>query len=270
MLPKHLIYVRHGQSERNQAGKLAYEKGDMTLFEEVINRPSSQAVLTPLGETQAQASGEWLRAQGFRFERWYTSSYNRAKQTAGLLRLPEAQWFIENNIRERSGGVLEDMSVSERKEYLSKIRNRAPELDLFNFKPERGESYADVTIRLRLFLDTVHRECGDMEAVIVVNHGDNMWVARSLHERWTPEQFVEIRGHNGAGKIPNGMILHYTRINPETGEEMKYVGWVRTCCPWKNPEPTPWQPIIRRRYSSDELLSQVAASVAARSVAQAS
>lgn len=257
MLPRNLVYVRHGQSERNLAGKNAYQHNDLTLFEEIINHPSSLAFLTPEGERQAMVAGQWLREQGFDFGRYYTSSYNRAKQTAGLLDLPDAIWYIENNIRERSGGCMEDMLPHERREYLNGVRNRAHELDLFNFRPDRGESFADVTIRWRLFLDTLHRECIKMD-VIVVNHGDNMWVARSIHERWTPEMFVDRRGDGGApGKIPNCMVLHYTRINPNNGDEVAYPKWVRTFCPWKEDKPSAWQSIHRGRYTSEALLAQV-------------
>jgi broad specificity phosphatase PhoE len=257
MLPRNLVYVRHGQSQRNLAGKQAYEHGDMALFEEIINRPSSLALLTPEGEDQARATGAWLREQNFNFGRYYTSSYLRAKQTAGLLNLPGSHWFIENNLRERSGGIMEDMTKGEREEYLNGLRNKAHLLDLFNFQPTRGESYADVTVRWRFFLDTLHRECGNMD-VLVVNHGDNMWVARSLHERWTPEEFVKNRGrYDTHGGIPNCMVLHYSRVNPETGEVLQYLGWYRTCCPWKDSTPSSWQKIIRKRYTSQELLSQV-------------
>ncbi len=257
MMPKNLIYVRHGQSERNLAGKKAFE-GDMSLFEEIINRPSSIALLTPEGERQATITGEWLRKQDFNIGRWYTSSYNRAKQTAGLLGLPGAQWFINNNIRERSGGVMEEMTPDERRNYLASLRNKVHLYDLFNFRPDRGESFADVAeLRWPRFLGTLDRECGHMDAVIVVNHGDNMWAAQSVHERWTPEDFVENRGGEAAyGKIPNCMVLHYTRINPATGDEVKYLGWVRSCCPWKSEEPTAWRKIVRKRYTSAELLAQ--------------
>ena len=258
MLPKNLIYLRHGQSERNLAGKKAYEENDDSLFEQIINKPSSLAPLTRWGIEQAVKTGEWLRAHDIEFGRHYTSSHVRAKQTAGLLDLPGSVWYVNNNIRERSGGVMEDMTPAQRAEYLGKLRNRAHLLDLFNFRPDRGESYADIAdIRWQIFLGTLHRECKDMQAVLVVNHGDNIWAARSVHERWTPQDFESNRGAEAHGKIPNCMLLHYTRVNPDTGEEMSYLGWYRTCCPWRDPVPTNWQPIVRRRYTSADLLLQV-------------
>lgn len=259
MLPKNLYYLRHGQSLRNLAGKMAFQENDDSLFEQIINQPSSRARLTPEGVRQATITGNWFRGNELRFERCYTSSHDRAKETAGLLDLPHP-WYVNNNIRERSGGVMEDMTRDQRIEYLGKLRNRAHLLDLFNFRPDRGESFADIAdIRWQIFLGTLHRECSKMDAVLVVNHGDNMWAARSVHERWTPQDFENNRGVEAHGKIPNCMILHYTRVNPETSEEMPYLGWYRTCCPWKDPRPTEWQPIVRKRYTSAELLVQVQA-----------
>jgi broad specificity phosphatase PhoE len=98
MLPKNLVYVRHGQSLRNLAGKRAFE-GDMSLFEQIITKPTMHAPLTPKGEDQARITGRWLEEQGFKFERFYVSSYVRAMQTASLLDLTGARWYVENNIR---------------------------------------------------------------------------------------------------------------------------------------------------------------------------
>ncbi len=260
MLPKNLWYLRHGQSTRNLAGKRAYEKNGDSLFEQIINQPSSLATLSELGIEQAVKTGNWLRGHNIKFGRHYTSSHVRAKQTAGLLDLPGVQWYVNNNIRERSGGVMEDMTPAQRAEYLGKLRNRAHLLDLFNFRPDRGESFADIAdIRWQIFLSTLHRECCKMDAVLVVNHGDNMWAARSIHERWTPQDFENNRGVEAHGKISNCALLHYTRINPKTGEEVPYLGWYRICCPWKDPQPTAWTPIVRKRYNSSELLNQVQA-----------
>jgi broad specificity phosphatase PhoE len=262
MMPRNLLYVRHGQSVRNLAGKKAYENGDTSLLEEIINRPSSVAQLTPEGMRQAVITGEWIRSQGLTFDRCYTSSFNRAKQTAALLDIPGAEWFIENRIRERSSGVMEDMRPEERRKYLEGIRNRAHLLDLFNFRPDRGESFADVAEgRWYSFFGTLDRECGDKN-VIVVNHGDNMWATMYAHERWTPEDFSEKRGGvDAVGAIPNCTVLHYTRINPETQEELKNIGWMRKCCPWQDPTPSPWRQLKRLSYSSKDLLAQVEQSV---------
>ncbi len=261
MLPLNLVYFRHGQSERNLAGKKAYEENDDTLFEQIINKPSALAPLTPLGIEQARKSSDWVANMGITFGRHYVSSHVRAMETAGHLNLPNAIWYINNNLRERSGGVMEDMSPIKRREYLSSLRSRGHLLDLFNFRPDRGESYADIAdLRWPHFLGTLHRECWHMDGVFVVCHGDIMWAARSIHERWTPRDFDDKRGAEAHSKIPNCMVLHYTRVNPDTREVAPYLGWYRTCCPWQDLTPSAWEKIEYKRYSSEELLAQVEAS----------
>lgn len=259
-MPENLVYVRHGQSLRNLAGKMAFANNDLSLFDEVINRPSSVAPLSSEGVDQAIKTGTWLRHElGFTFDAKVTSTFNRAKQTAGLFGLDEGcRWYIENGIRERSAGVMEDMTPAQRQTYLLSMRSRGHLFDPFNFRPDRGESYADVAIRKHAYFGTLSRS--RKKNVLVTNHGDNMWVLRYLQERWTPEEFVEKRG-DGHGKIPNCMVLHYTRIDPASGEITPHLNWMRTCCPWRDPVPTPWQRVIRKSYTSADLLAQVEASL---------
>lgn len=254
MLPVHLIYVRHGESVRNLAGRHAFETGDQSVLGDLLTRPTSLAPLSLEGRRQAEVTGKWLNAQGYVFDRWYTSSYVRAVQTAGLLDLHNSEWRIENRIKERSSGVMDDMDFEERKAYLESIRSQIHRLDLFNFRPDRGESFADSELVWRDFLGTLHRECGDMGAVCVVNHGHNMLVARYIHEKWTTARFNQLMQGSPHGHMPNCGVLHYTRENPKTGEVLKHPGWMRITVPWKDPTPGEWMPIVRKRYSSSELL----------------
>ncbi len=254
MLPKNLVVVRHGQSERNAAVKAAHEENP-ALLADIINFPSALAGLTGLGRSQAIATGEWLRVQPFAFSHWYVSSFVRAKETAGLLDLPGAKWFVENRIRERATGVMEDMTPKERSEYLDGIKNRGHILDPYNFTPDGGESFADVEERMRGFFDTLHR-VGPETDVCVVNHGHSMRAIDAIIHHMTPEDFSTIH-HERNGKIKNCTVVHYTRIDPKTAEVMPYVGWMRTCTPWMNQTYSPWMSIERRTYSSQELLHQV-------------
>jgi NAD+ kinase len=262
-MPKNLVIVRHGQSQRNLAGQHAWERGDLSLFSDIITRPSSLSPLTPLGKEEAACAGKWLKMdmeessflrEGF--ARHYVSSFIRARQTAGLLDLPDAQWYVDNNIRERNSGIMEDMTPAQRAKYLEGVGNRGHILDPFNFRPLNGESFADVTIRLQFFFGTLHRECSKGN-VLVVNHGDVMWALRFLLERWTPEDFNKVR-MDKSQSIPNCLIVHYTRVDPYTRKETEHLNWVRTICPWEALSPTPWRTITRRRYTSVELLQQVA------------
>jgi broad specificity phosphatase PhoE len=259
MLPRNVVYTRHGESTRNRAGREAYENGNLAGFEEIVNKPSSMAPLSePTGVEQARITGGWFLTQPFNFRRFYVSTMLRAQQTAGLINPPGADWRVENNLRERSAGVMEDMMPDERRTYLEQILSRGHVIDPYNFRPKNGESYADVFIRRQLFMGTLHRMPDDSD-VLIVDHGDCMWVSRGIHERWTPEDFMREReaGNGVDNKISNCMVLHYTRVNPDTGEESEYPEWVRTCTPWQDPVPSPWRKIVRRTYTSAELLVNV-------------
>lgn len=61
--------------------------------------------------------GQWiLEHTGGVFDRYYTSEYVRAMETASLLELPNAQWYTEIVLRERDKGHLDNVSWMEKNE----------------------------------------------------------------------------------------------------------------------------------------------------------
>ena len=100
MLPIDIILVRHGQSEGNKANK-ASRHGDNSFFTpEFHNRHSRSFRLTDCGIDQAIAAGEWLKANvPMPLDRFYVSDYIRAKETASYLKLPDAKWRVEFQLR---------------------------------------------------------------------------------------------------------------------------------------------------------------------------
>ena len=68
-------------------------------------------------------------------------------ETASLLGLEHADWFVEFSIRERDNGVLGGLSKKERKEeFAAELARR--ERDLFYWQPPGGESIAGMCLRL--------------------------------------------------------------------------------------------------------------------------
>jgi hypothetical protein len=56
----------------------------------------------------------------------------------------------------------------------------------------------------------------------------------------------------------NSQVLHYTRINPVTGEVSPYFKWMRSVCPWKMEySREEWMEFDRPTYSNEELLKSV-------------
>lgn len=243
MMPRQLVLSRHGFTTGNLAWRLARE-GDLSLLDEFLDRPADRAGLTETGEQQMVILGEWLRKERFVFDRMYVSPLKRARQSAKMLKLP-GKWIKSEYLREQRLGILEMVTPEERGQYLDSLEGKPHLRDPFNFAPLRGESFADIAAeRAGPFLEMLERECSGDESVLVMGHSGTNKMLDCIIRQWTPREFVahHVRGDN---KIFNGMVLHYTRLNPETGEEFPTLDWVRTCCPWFDPKPSKWQKIDR-------------------------
>lgn len=257
-MPLDLVLVRHGESEGNVAFGLSHQ-GDNSLFTpEFLSRHSSRWRLTARGVEQAQATGEWIRANiSPSFDRCYVSEYLRAMETAAHLGLEDARWYREFYLRERDWGMLDLMTNEERRKRYSDELDRR-KLDAFFWTPPGGESLASMCLRLDRILLTLHRECSDMR-VILVCHGEVMWGFRVRLERMTQERYRELdQVREPKIKMHNCQVLHYTRHDPQTGELLPYLGWMRSLCPWDlSLSDNDWHPIQRVKYSNEELLGVV-------------
>lgn len=253
-MPNDLILVRHGHSE----GNLAVEKaqyGDESFYTpQFRERPGHQWRLTADGRDQAIDTGKWLVSElGDNFDRYYVSPYIRTRETAGLLNLNNADWRISQRLRERDWGDIDAIPLKEFKAIFPHNALRK-EIDALYWRPPGGESIADVRLRVRSFFDTLHRECAEQK-VIVVTHGEYMWAIRAELEYLNDEEWIAA-DKDKSQKIYNTQVLHYTRINPDGGENSHYLGWVRSVCSWKDID-SGWKKIDRNRYTNKQLLEQV-------------
>ena len=257
-MPKHLAFVRHGQSEGNLANALSRD-GDNSMFtEDFLNRHSSTWRLTKKGEEQASVAGIWIKENiGEKFQRYYVSEYVRAMMTAVGLDLPDAKWFVSDYLRERDMGYLDVMPDNQRRKIFAESLRRR-EIDPHYWIPDNGESMPTVCLRLEKIFDTLHRECSDGNAIVVV-HGDVMWAARYIIERMRHADILRIeKSDNPHDKIYNCQILHYTRLNPFTGEEAPYLNWMRSVCPIDlSLSSNEWREIVRRRFSNADLRREI-------------
>ena len=264
-LPIDLVLVRHGQSEGNVAKRLS-EKGDHTGYTLLDGRHSRSYRLSKLGQNQAVTAGEWLRKEftknGSIFDRFITSEYTRAMETAALIDLPDASWFRNFYLAERDWGDLDACPENERDEkFGSALQMRL--IEPFFWRPPNGESFAELCLRLDRVLNTLHRECSNMR-VIIVCHGEVMRAFRVLLERMPQQKFKEsYLSPEKEKRIHNCEIIHYTRRDPTTGEIDSHANWLRRIRP--NDDPiwnTGWQKIERPKYSNKDLLQIVSQSPA--------
>lgn len=261
MLPIDLVLVRHGQSEGNFAKRLA-EAGDNSAYtQEFLDRHTSSFRLTELGRQQAARAGEFLKseffANGIGFDRYVTSEYTRAMETAGCLQLPNAEWLCDFYLTERDWGELDHYAQNEREaRFGSDLRRR--EVEPFFWRPPNGESFAQLGLRVDRVLHTLHRECGD-KRVILVCHGEVMRAFQVRLERMSQVRFKElIFSERHEDRIHNCQVLHYTRRDPATGKLAPYANWKRAIRPTDEPVwSTGWETISRPRYSNQGLLDVV-------------
>ena len=149
------------------------------------------------------------------FDRLYCSPYARAKETAALLGLPDAEWQLDALLRERDFGLWEGMdrgSIERTYPRASEMKER----NKFLWRPECGESVPDLDLRAREVLGTFAREL-HQQRVLCVTHEDVMWAFRSRLEKMTIEEWLAAQDEDHHD-IANCGILHYTRtLSDEPG-----------------------------------------------------
>jgi broad specificity phosphatase PhoE len=178
--------------------------------------------LSPLGEQQADALGDWL-ARLPPDERpgvLLSSPYVRASQTGDRVLAA-----LRATARGADGG--DDGIACVRDERLTPlgIRNKYPELaeqrlhvGKFYFRPPGGESWCDVLLRLRSLLDMLTREYRG-ERVLIVAHQVIVNCLRYLLERLDEAQILAI---DRLGDVPNCGITSYV-FDPHAGRRGKLV-----------------------------------------------
>ena len=156
-----LILVRHGESEGNRDRRFSI---------------SSEVELTETGREQAREVARRLKAR-FQPELVISSAFRRARQTSAIiaaeLNLPVE---VVEDIHERDLGELRGESY----ERLRELVKLAPDFDPkqgWLWRPQGGESYEDVRVRVTAAFDRLRLRFPEHE-VVVVSHGGvmlSMW-----------------------------------------------------------------------------------------------
>lgn len=226
--PQTLWIVRHGQSAGNVARDAAELGGLATI--DIVHR-DVDVPLSPLGELQAEALGDWFAAlaRGERPEVVLSSPYKRARQTAERVRdalrggdAARAEKAIacvrDERLREKEFGILDRLTPLGIRDKYPELAEQRLHVGKFYFRPPGGESWCDVILRLRSFLDMLTREYrGDR--VLVVAHQVIVNCLRYLLERLDEAQILAI---DRLGDVPNCGITSY-RFDPRAGRRGKLV-----------------------------------------------
>ncbi|MBI3631566.1 MAG: histidine phosphatase family protein [Candidatus Staskawiczbacteria bacterium] len=148
-----LIIARHGQTNENVSG--------------IIIGQEANAMLNKEGILQAQKLAEFLKNEKINFA--YVSSQTRAVHTAKeVLKFhPTAQVVVAHQLKEQNLGIYEGKGKTEWKEI--KKNSKEP---FHVFKPQNGESYAELQERVKTFFgDLIPKHKND--TVLMVSHGGN-------------------------------------------------------------------------------------------------
>ena len=163
-LPSRLLFIRHGETEWNLAGRLQGQK-DIPLNPRGVDQAaaSGRAVRKLVGDDRALADYDFI-----------ASPLLRTRQTMELARramgLPADGYETDDRLKELSFGSWEGLTWREVSARVPAMA-RARETDKWGYVPPEGESYATLAERVKPWL---RRISGD---AVVVSHGG---VARVL------------------------------------------------------------------------------------------
>ena len=197
--PASLIIVRHGESAGNVARDAA-EAAGLAMID--IASRDMDVPLSELGEHQSRALGRWLAdlPDHQRPNVVYSSPYIRARETAGialeaagLVLDRDITYVVDERLREREFGILDRLTrvgITEKFPEQAEFRAR---LGKFYHRPPGGESWADVALRLRSFVDTISRECSG-ERILIVSHQVVVLMFRYILEKLGEAEILAIDG----------------------------------------------------------------------------
>lgn len=265
-MPINLFLVRHGESEANVIQDFLKEGKKHPNQEAVFATPDWQIKLSQKGETQPPIAGKWLIENVGESEiknaKKYHSPYIRARQTAALLGIPEGEgWLSDDRIVERSWGIYGTLPLDDQSEFFP-MTTQLKQNNPWYAALEGGESLSSgVLLRVRNFLDSLHREASDGTAIAVA-HGELIWVVRYVLERMTPELWQDLDADKSQ-RVRNCTILQYSRVNPNDSTDIdKRLRWMRMIYPdnlEKSPNNGEWIELNEPKYKTNsELLKQAA------------
>jgi len=196
--PSKLVLVRHAESAGNV--RTAEERAAYEV-------PTHAYPLTETGRRQAELTGEWLRAAYGDFDVYYTSYYERAKET--LLRMyPEAKRYEDARLAEANRGIYHTYTKAEIERHFPKELERKEREGLYHHRPIGGENWPDIELRIHSFLGTLARDCGGQKVLIVV-HGFWLILFQKLVHRFPIEEALQ---RYAKAVAPNASVTAYDGV----------------------------------------------------------
>ncbi len=205
---KSLWLIRHGESVGNLARHEA-EKTCAKNIETPCREPDVE--LSDLGISQAETLGKWFSENHQKPTIIFTSPYARTLETAKILvehsGISEGVIRIKTDerLREREFGVFDCLTKEGAIEKYPELCDLRERWGKFYFRPPAGESWVDVILRLRSFIETDLSKLGD-ENVLIVTHEVVIRCFRYLFEDLSEADLMAI---DQASDVENGAITSY-------------------------------------------------------------
>jgi broad specificity phosphatase PhoE len=171
MTATQLWLVRHGESVANVAATASEGAGLEVVH---VDLRDADVPLSPAGEEQAAALGDWLADLPVdqRPSVAWGSSYLRARQTLSIAveRMGgDVPLRIDERLRDRELGVLDLLTSHGVEARFPEEAVRRRWLGKFYYRPPGGESWADVALRIRSLLVDLERATAPQRALVVAH-----------------------------------------------------------------------------------------------------
>jgi broad specificity phosphatase PhoE len=207
--PAQIVLVRHGESVGNIAAEEAGRRGAARLD---LAFRDADTPLSASGRQQAAAVGEYLARSDEQTcpELVVTSPYRRARESAEAALETwdcERELVLDERLRERDFGAFDGLTAAGiRSEFAAEAARRS-RVGKFYYQPPSGESWCDVTLRVRALLADL-REGYEGRRVWLFTHQAVIMSFRYVLENLTEQELLEI---DRTALLPNCSITVYER-----------------------------------------------------------
>ena len=207
--PSELVLVRHGESIGNLADDKARESRAERLDLELRD---ADVPLSDTGEGQAEAVGRHLAGLGDdeRPDIVVCSPYRRASQTAERALEAagaEVELVVDERLRERDLGAFDRLTWRGIEAEYQQEAQRRDHVGKFYYQPPSGESWCDVTLRVRSLLADL-REGYEGRRVWLFTHQAVIMSFRYVLESLTEQELLDIDKRE---RLPNCSMTTYRR-----------------------------------------------------------
>lgn len=200
-----LWLVRHGESVGNVAATQA-ERDGLDLVPISVRDPDVQ--LSQVGEEQAEALGQWLQVRQRDIGVYWVSPYLRARATLAIALGDDGptRVIVDERLRDRELGILDRLTRHGVARIHPEEAERRRHLGKYYHRPPGGESWADVSLRLRSFLGEI--DDGAPRAALVMAHDAIVMLLIGL---LLPLDEAELLRFAASRTVLNASVTHLVR-----------------------------------------------------------